>query len=90
MTRAEFQQLADTRVLDAQALLNAQRWHAAYYLAGYGVECALKACIAKGFNQHDIPDWSFVKNIFVHDLNKLLGVARLDTQMVKNSPQAVN
>jgi hypothetical protein len=90
MTRAEFQQLAEARVMDAQALLTAQRWHAAYYLAGYAVECGLKACIAKGFNQHDIPDWSFVKNIFVHDLNKLLELANLHSHIVKNSPLDVN
>jgi hypothetical protein len=45
MNRAELQQLAEDRRLDAEALLAAQRWAGAYYLAGYAVECGLKACI---------------------------------------------
>ena len=47
MNRRDLQQLADDRVLDAEALLNAGRWAAAYYLSGYAVECALKARIAR-------------------------------------------
>src|SRR5262249_32625211 len=30
---------------DAKALLAARRWGAAYYLAGYAIECALKSCV---------------------------------------------
>ena len=46
-TRAEWQTLADDRILDARAHLVAgvDRWSAAYYLAGYAVECGLKACV---------------------------------------------
>src|SRR5947209_4405415 len=47
ITRAQWQQLAEDRLLDAQTLLAAGRWSAAYYLAGYAVECGLKACIVK-------------------------------------------
>ena len=47
MTRAGFQQLAATRAADAAALLAASRWSGAYYLAGYAVECGLKACVMK-------------------------------------------
>jgi len=35
MDRAELQQLAKDRILDAKALLAAKRWAGAYYLAGY-------------------------------------------------------
>ncbi len=45
MDRAEWQQLAEERALDAQALLAAHRWSGAYYLAGYAIECALKSCV---------------------------------------------
>ena len=90
MTRTEFQQLAESRLADARILLDAQRWNAAYYLTGYAVECGLKARIAKRFNEHDIPDWSFVKNIFVHDLDKPLELSTLQPYLVKNSPLAVN
>ena len=47
MTRAEFQQLAEQRLLEAKALLDQGKWDGAYYLAGYAVELALKACVIK-------------------------------------------
>jgi len=45
VNRAELRQLAEDRILDAEHLLAAGRWSGAYYLAGYAVECGLKACI---------------------------------------------
>ena len=45
MQRADLQQLAEDRLADAEALLVNHRWAAAYYLAGYAVECGLKACV---------------------------------------------
>ena len=42
-TRAEWQQLAEDRILDAQAHLAVARWSAAYYLIGYAVECGLNS-----------------------------------------------
>jgi hypothetical protein len=46
-TRADWQQLADDLILDAQAHLapGVDRWSAAYYLIGYAVECGLKSCV---------------------------------------------
>ena len=61
-------------MLDAKALLNAGRFDAAYYIAGYVVECALKACVAKKTREHDFP----VKEVgryYQHDLEKLLRFA---------------
>ena len=46
-TRAEFQELANERLEEAKALLDVGKWNGAYYLAGYAVEIALKACIIK-------------------------------------------
>lgn len=80
MNRAQFQQLADERVLDAEALLNAQRWSAAYYLAGYAVECALKACIAKLTNLHDYPDKEFVNQCYTHRIDRLIALSGLAPQ----------
>jgi hypothetical protein len=42
MTRADWQQIAEERLLATQALLAAHNWPSAYYLAGYAVECGLK------------------------------------------------
>ncbi|MSU78452.1 MAG: HEPN domain-containing protein [Gemmataceae bacterium] len=47
VNRTQLQQLAQERVRDADSLLKAGQWSGAYYLAGYAVECGLKACIAK-------------------------------------------
>lgn len=44
-TRVEFQRLAEARLVEAKALLDVGKWDGAYYLAGYAVELALKACI---------------------------------------------
>ncbi len=45
MNRLEFQAMAEERIVDASLLLVGGQWSAAYYLAGYAVECGLKACI---------------------------------------------
>ena len=45
VTRLEWQQLAERWLVDAKHLLDDHRWSAAYYLAGYAVECGLKACV---------------------------------------------
>ncbi|HEV7486513.1 MAG TPA: HEPN domain-containing protein [Thermoanaerobaculia bacterium] len=77
MNRFDLQQMAEERVSDAAALLNAERYQAAYYLCGYAIECALKACIAKKTREFDFPDRKVVNDSYVHDLTKLLNVADL-------------
>lgn len=75
MNREELKLLADARVADAEVLLQAGRWPAAYYLLGYAVECALKACIAKEFHEHEVPDKQLVLDFYTHNLAKLLGLS---------------
>jgi HEPN domain-containing protein len=53
MNRTDFQELAEERLEDARPLLDAGRFSGAYYLAGYAVECALQACIARLTNQEE-------------------------------------
>lgn len=50
----------------------------AYYLAGYAVECALKACIAKQTKRYDFPDKDRVNRSYVHKLEDLLKLAGLE------------
>jgi HEPN domain-containing protein len=70
------------RVGDAQALLKARRWDGAYYLAGYAIECALKACIARSFRRDHIPDDpKLLGKIYVHDLRALLNLAGLKSPL---------
>ena len=53
MTRQDFRDLAEARSADAAALLAAGRWAGAYYLAGYAVECGLKACVMKRVGEEE-------------------------------------
>ena len=47
LSRKELQALSGIRLREARALARLGMNDGAYYLAGYAVECALKACIAK-------------------------------------------
>ncbi len=78
MNRRDFQRLSGTRLADAKTLLAARRYSAAYYLAGYAVECALKACIAKQTRRHDFPpDPRSVSRIYTHHFDTLVHAAEL-------------
>src|ERR1700733_9390749 len=70
--RATFQQLAELRLAEAKSLLEKGLPSGAYYLAGYAIECALKAIIATGFRANEIPDKSLVNSVYTHNLNELL------------------
>ena len=80
MNRADFRRLADTRIRDATALMQGRRYSGAYYLAGYAVECGLKACIAKRTRRHEFPDRDRANKSYSHGLEQLLRVAGLETQ----------
>ena len=75
MTRTDLQLLAEERLSDAQVLLANGRFGAAYYLAGYAIECALKACIAKLTKAEDFPIKNSTNTVYIHDLKKLAGAA---------------
>ena len=77
MNRNDLQLLAHERVRDADVLLQAGQWSGAYYLAGYAVECALKACIARLTNLHDYPDKAFAVKCFTHNIETLVDAADL-------------
>ena len=81
MNRREFRALARLRVADARALLRARRWDGAYYLAGYAIECALKACIARTFQRGDIPEPNRVRDIYTHNVRALLRLAELERDL---------
>lgn len=79
MNRYDFQSLANLRVKEARALLDNECFEGAYYLAGYAVECALKAWIAKLTGLYDFPpDRNTVSRIYSHDLATLLREAGLN------------
>jgi HEPN domain-containing protein len=83
MNRAELRQLAEDRILDAAALLAAGRWSGAYYLAGYAVECGLKACIMVRVEATGtiFEDKKFSEKCWTHDFKDLLELANLTSAM---------
>lgn len=94
MNRTDFQKLARTRLREAKALRKAGQYSGAYYLAGYSIECALKACIAKSIQRHDFPEKDKTAKSYSHNLRDLLGLAQLDSalkaEMTTNSRLAGN
>jgi HEPN domain-containing protein len=86
MNRIELQGLALRRLDAARCLLANRHFDSAYYLAGYAVECGLKAGIARQFREHDFPDKKIVNDSYTHDLEKLVRVAKLEGAL--NASQA--
>lgn len=79
MNRVHFQKIARMRLEEAESLMKTGNCSGAYYLAGYTVECALKACIAKNTKDFDFPPKpQIVRDIYVHDLVKLVKAAGLE------------
>jgi HEPN domain-containing protein len=78
--RRDFRLLAELRVNEAQTLLKGRKVCGAYYLAGYAVECALKACIAKKIKRYQFPTKK-VERIYTHNLSDLMSEAGLQAEL---------
>jgi HEPN domain-containing protein len=84
MMREEFQRLAMLRAEEAAVLASNGKEEGAYYLAGFAIECALKACIAKKTKPNQYPP----KNsgpYYDHDLDVLLKLADLQGELDNES-----
>ncbi len=82
LTRRDFQRLADMRAKEAAILVKNRNEQGAYYLCGYAVECALKACIAKKTKRHEFPPKrDYVDKVYSHKLVDLLREADLERQL---------
>jgi hypothetical protein len=77
MNRNDLRRLSRIRLKEARVLLEAECYDGAFYLCGYAVECAIKACIAKSTRRHDFPDKGTVNASYSHNLTTLVGVAAL-------------
>jgi HEPN domain-containing protein len=75
--RKGLRELSTVRLKEAKALLELGFPAGAYYLAGYAVECALKACIAKKTVRHEFPDKTRVNASYTHNFTDLVQVAGL-------------
>jgi HEPN domain-containing protein len=94
MNRGIFQRISEIRRRDAATLLKARQYSGAYYLIGYAVECALKACVAKQVRRYDFPDRKLANEVFTHDVEKLMSLAGLAPELKKeieaNKPLELN
>jgi hypothetical protein len=79
--RTLFQRLAELRLHEAKLLSREHQPSGAYYLAGYAIECALKAIIAAQFRANEIPDKALVNRVYTHDLADLVKLAGLESQL---------
>jgi len=81
MNKSDLERLTQERLKDAEILLHHGQWSGAYYLAGYVVECAIKACIAKQTRAFDFPPHpEKAKQIYTHKIAVLLEMATLTQQ----------
>jgi hypothetical protein len=87
VNRIDFQRLAAIRLDEAQVLIREGMFSGAYYLAGYSVECALKACIAKTVAAHDFPDKRFANDCWTHEIDKLVALTGLKQQRELDASQ---
>ena len=81
MNRADFQELADIRIAEAQALLALvppKSNGAILFGRVCGRTGALKACIAKTVAQYDWPEKKFVADCHTHDVLELVRLAGLE------------
>jgi HEPN domain-containing protein len=90
MNRNDFQKISNLRVKEAKTLLDRRFFCGSYYLLGYAVECALKACIARNTDKFDFPpNPKQVRNIYTHDIETLLRASGLEQEReieIKNNP----
>ena len=89
MNRNQLQNLTKLRVKEAKILRENGYFTGAYYLLGYAVECALKACIAKQVREHDFPNKKLANDSYTHNLITLLKIANL-TEEMKSSNNGSN
>lgn len=74
------------RLQEAERLLETSQWCGAYYLAGYVVECSIKAAICSRVTPFSLPPnkkaW---ETLFSHDLQALLDMAGLSVDLFRSS-----
>jgi len=87
MNKSDLEKIVDIRIKEAQVLLDAACYEGAYYLAGYALECAIKACIAKQVQQYDFPNKELTNQSYTHNFTDLLGAANLKQRLNQKEQQ---
>ncbi len=81
-SQADFQRLAEIRLMESELLLANGQWDGAFYLAGYVVELALKFCIIKRQMANDrFPQKDYSKDCYSHNLAQLARIAELSVEI---------
>ncbi|MFT6341006.1 MAG: hypothetical protein ACJAUN_001647 [Alcanivorax sp.] len=83
LTNIDLQRLAEIRLEDSILLFQNGKSSSAYYLAGYSVELAIKACAAKLFQNNTIPDKNLVNALYSHSLEQLMSTSGLLPELKK-------
>jgi len=83
MNKTELEQLVEIRRSEAECLLKAGKYHGAYYLIGYALECSLKVCITHQVQQYDFPNKQLAIQSHTHKLTDLLKVAGLKQKLAE-------
>ena len=82
MNRNEFRELARVRLAEAKVLLDGGYVDGAYYLSGYAIECALKACIARQTRRYDFPPRpNLARDMYTHNVRDLVFQAGLREEL---------
>ena len=87
MNKTDLQILVEIRVKEATVLFENECYQGAYYLLGYALECAFKACIKKQVRENDFPDKKLANASHTHKLSDLLGVAELKKKLFEQEKQ---
>ncbi|MDQ2751547.1 MAG: HEPN domain-containing protein [Bacteroidota bacterium] len=90
MTRKNLKQLTLLRLREAKLLLDNQSYSGAYYLSGYSIEYALKACISRKIHASEIPDKKFISDCYTHNLKDLVKLAGLENDRATLERSSVN
>jgi hypothetical protein len=89
ISREQLRELARCRLSEAKVLADHGCPSGAYYLAGYAIECALKAVMASQFEANQIPDKGLVNSIYTHVLPDLLRLSGLQTELHSATPELI-
>jgi HEPN domain-containing protein len=81
---SDLEALALERLLDAKALMEAERYDGAMYIAGYAIELALKARICKTLKWANFPETQDYKSFKVHKLDVLLHLSGIEDDIKTN------
>ncbi len=82
----DLRSVAHRHLVDAQTLLQAQRYDAACYLSGFAIEVALKARICRTLNWPEFPktakEFRGLHSLKTHDLAILLRLSGVEADVV--------